>query len=345
MLRLMVATWSRRRSARHVVALGAGAALVLCSAACTGGSTSPTDTGTGSPSPTASSGLARTDAQAVGRTTIREAKLAATVQGDLDRFGRRVAALRPVVAALYAHVAALQRAAGVEEGPLLSPTPPPAVTPAGAVRRTALALDAAALAAARPTVDQLAPVGGPVAGLLASVAASDTALAAVLRGTGGGAPTAGPAATASTGSSVDALQAALTGEYAAVYAYGVVGGQLAAHGAPTSELDQARSGLDTHVQRRDRLIVMIQAAGGAADPGAGGYALAFPVDSAASARRLAGLVEARCAGNYAQLVVGARQPAARRESVSWLRDAAVRQSGWTAVAPALPGLQPPPPTS
>ena len=273
-----------------------------------------------------------------------EATLAAAVRADLDRFGRRVSVLRPVAMALDAHVVALQRATSSSEGPPLVTTPPPAVTPAAALRHAVAGLRVAAVTTSRQVVGPRAPVTGPVAGLLGSVAASDTALAAVVGGGTAGPGVAGPRVTPSVGSSLGALQTALAGEYAAIYAYGVVGGQLAAHAAPTSQLDRARAGLDVHSARRDQLIVMIQAAGGAADPGAGGYALPFPVASAASARRLAALVEARCAGNYAQVVVGSVPASSRGASLAWLRDAAVQQSAWTGVAPVLPGLQQPPPT-
>jgi hypothetical protein len=323
-------------------AVGAAAGgLVVLLSACTGGSATPGgSTGqvpTGSPTST----LAPADAVAVGRAVIREAQLQQAVQAQIDRFGRRVAALRPVVAGLNAHVLALQAAGGVSEGPLLAPAPAPSSTPATAIRRSVAGLRAASVAAGRPVVDPTAATTGAVAGLMASVSASDAALAdAVGSPLSAVAVPRSPAVTPAGSSSVDALQTALAGEDAAVYAYGVVGGQLAAHGATPAQVAAAQSGLDAHRARRDQLVTMIQAAGGAANPGAGGYVLPTPVEGVAAARRLAAVVEGRCAGNYAQLVVAAGSPPDRAPSLGWLRDAALRQAAWSGRAPVLPGLQP-----
>ncbi len=132
---------------------------------------------------------------------------------------------------------------------------------------------------------------------------------------------------------LDALQAALAGEHAAVYGYGVVGAQVA------SAADQraARAGYDVHRARRAALVSLVTSNGGqpvAANPA---YDVGGPVTTPAEARALAGRIESSAAGPYADLVAAA-DGALRTTAASWLRDAAVRGAGWTGTAEAFPGL-------
>lgn len=80
----------------------------------------------------------------------------------------------------------------------------------------------------------------------------------------------------------DALSAALAGEHAAIFGYGVIGAHVTG-----VALAQARSAEAVHRNRRDALLETLSAAGltpPAADPV---YALPFPVTNQASAVRLA----------------------------------------------------------
>jgi hypothetical protein len=331
MLPPMVAT-------RALVGAAVAVTLSLALSACTSGSPAPTDSA-GWPLASSGSTLAAADAQAVERSWSAETGLLGRLNADVERYGRRVAGLRPVVTAVSVHANALAEANGTPEAGLAS-AEPPASSPAAAVHRAVLGLAAAARVSARPVPDPATGVTGAVAALLGSVSASDSALATTLSARSPRSAAAGASPTSGGAIALSALQAALAGEYAAIYAYGVVGGQLAAHAADPSLLAQAHAGLNLHSTRRDQLVAMIRAAGGAADPGAGGYVVPFPVASIASARRLASTVESRCAGNYAQLVSALAPPGARGAPLTWLGDAARRQALWSGVAPALPGLQP-----
>jgi hypothetical protein len=130
-----------------------------------------------------------------------------------------------------------------------------------------------------------------------------------------------------------ALQAALAGEHATVYAYGVAGAHL--RDARRRAALQAR---DAHLARRDRLTDLVIAAGEqpvAAEPA---YALPEPVEDAAGARRLAATVEERLAATYADLVAAADGDL-RSLAATALQEAAVRAATWRghSVGP-FPGL-------
>lgn len=106
-----------------------------------------------------------------------------------------------------------------------------------------------------------------------------------------------------------ALQAALDGEYAASYAYGVIGGRL------TSATDQAAAlaALTTHDNLRDQLRTDITALAGQPRVPAPGYRLPFAVQTPAQARLLAVDVETKAAALWRQVAdhaTGATQQAA-----------------------------------
>jgi hypothetical protein len=131
---------------------------------------------------------------------------------------------------------------------------------------------------------------------------------------------------------VDAVQAALAAEHAAVYGYGVVGGRI-----DSSRQDEARGAYDTHRARRDALRREVRDLGGEPEPAAAAYALPFAVPDSAAAVRLAAELEDRLAGVYADLV-RAGQGARRREAAAALREAAVRSARWRGGSVAFPGL-------
>lgn len=98
-----------------------------------------------------------------------------------------------------------------------------------------------------------------------------------------------------------ALQAALVGEYAASYAYGVIGGRL------TTAADQAAAlaALATHNELRDRLRTDITALAGQPGVPAPGYRLAFPVQTPTQARALAVDVETKSVALWQQVAAHA----------------------------------------
>ncbi|MGW1073970.1 ferritin-like domain-containing protein [Streptomyces sp. NPDC002537] len=140
-----------------------------------------------------------------------------------------------------------------------------------------------------------------------------------------------PTATART-RTLDAAQAALAAEHAAVYGYGVVGAHVdEAHAA------QAREAYDAHRGRRDAMSRAVRDLGGTPEAAAAAYALPFPVSDAPAAVRLGAELEDRVAGVYADLVRAATG-ALRRDAAAALREAAVRAVRWRSGSVAFPGL-------
>ena len=129
-----------------------------------------------------------------------------------------------------------------------------------------------------------------------------------------------------------ALQAALAGEHAALYAVSVAGGHL--HGSGFSAAEQLYA---EHRQRRDTLTSLISAAGQtpvAAEPA---YDLPSAVTTAAGASALVRLVEQRLAAVYADLVEAATNTRIRAFAVQCLVAVARDQSVWGAAPTAFPG--------
>ncbi|OIJ62729.1 ferritin-like domain-containing protein [Streptomyces mangrovisoli] len=129
-----------------------------------------------------------------------------------------------------------------------------------------------------------------------------------------------------------AVQAALAAEHAAVYGYGVVGGQI-----DEERRTEARAAYDAHRARRDALVREVRDLGGSPAAASAAYALPFPVHSAASAVRLAAELERRVADVYSDLV-RATEDARRREAAGALREAALRAVRWSGESVAFPGL-------
>ncbi|HEX4473266.1 MAG TPA: DUF4439 domain-containing protein [Nocardioides sp.] len=153
-----------------------------------------------------------------------------------------------------------------------------------------------------------------------------------------------------TTSGLDALQRTLAGEHAAVFVLAALGGRASALTAPSlrTALDAA---YDAHLQRRDRLRVMVVAAGG--DPVAAEPAYRLPGSStgsstspstptAAQIQDQALQVERGCATAYAALVA-ATAGADRRWAVDALVETAVGEAAFGGTPEALPGVGTPDP--
>lgn len=129
-----------------------------------------------------------------------------------------------------------------------------------------------------------------------------------------------------------ALQALLQAELAAVYGYGVVGGQV---DRPRRTLAAQR--LEWHALNRDAVSAQLLLAGQSAAPGPAAYALPFEVDSEASARALGAHLELGVTAAYADLVTVA-QASRRAAAASAQAACALTAQRWGAVIPAFPGL-------
>lgn len=142
-----------------------------------------------------------------------------------------------------------------------------------------------------------------------------------------------PTSTAGGDPLLDALGAALDGEHAAVYAYGVVGAHL-----DDDDRERAAAELERHRAARDRLSAFIRAAGGTPSASRPAYALPFAVADATSATELADLVESRLAGLYVDLVAAAADGATRTEAAGLLVHTARARAVWSGTTTVFPGL-------
>ncbi|MFF7178908.1 DUF4439 domain-containing protein [Streptomyces sp. NPDC008121] len=133
-------------------------------------------------------------------------------------------------------------------------------------------------------------------------------------------------------SALEAAQAALAAEHAAVYGYGVVGGRVGA-----VRRAEAVAAYDGHRARRDVLRRTVRDLGGEPAVAAAAYELPFTVPDSAAAVRLAAFLEDRVAGVYSDLVRAARGPL-RRDAAAALREAAVRAARWRGGDVTFPGL-------
>lgn len=131
---------------------------------------------------------------------------------------------------------------------------------------------------------------------------------------------------------LEAVEAALAAEHAAVYGYGVVGGRI-----ENSRQEEVREAYDAHRGRRDALQRDVRALGGKPRPAAAAYSLPFAVPDSAAALRLAAELEDRLAGVYAALVRDS-DGGRRQEAAAALREAAVRSARWSGSGVAFPGL-------
>ena len=126
---------------------------------------------------------------------------------------------------------------------------------------------------------------------------------------------------------VQALQTALTGQDAAIYAYGLVAAQLSG-----PQLTASLTAMASHRARRDALRSQITAAYATPVPAAVAYDPPFPIADAASAVRLAALIEDRCAAQFAALAAaytGSKRTAAALIS----QECATRCVYWSGTAP------------
>jgi hypothetical protein len=134
-------------------------------------------------------------------------------------------------------------------------------------------------------------------------------------------------------SELAALREALAAEQAVVWGYGVVGAHLR---GKDRRLAAAR--LVSHENLRDRIAGLITTSGAVPPPPQPAYRLPFAVTDAATARRLAGHLEAGAAGAAWDLTAAsASRSAARELAVGWLTDAALAAALWGSGLPALPG--------
>jgi hypothetical protein len=122
------------------------------------------------------------------------------------------------------------------------------------------------------------------------------------------------------------LTAALTAEYAAIYAYGPIGVRLTGKAA-----ELARAAEAAHRARRDELVLLLGAAGTPVPPAQPAYTLPFAVTDAAAALRLAVEVEERTS-TFWWAALAATEGGQRTTVLAGLTDCAVRATRWRRLA-------------
>ncbi|WNM40545.1 ferritin-like domain-containing protein [Micromonospora halotolerans] len=134
-------------------------------------------------------------------------------------------------------------------------------------------------------------------------------------------PTSGPA---------QALGDALAAEYAAIWAYGVIGVHLT-----EAARSAARAAEAAHRSRRDALVLQLSSGGGQIPADRAGYALPYPVTDRASALKLAVEVEERTAGHW-RAALAHTTGADRNRALAALTDCALRATRWRRTAGVTP---------
>lgn len=132
---------------------------------------------------------------------------------------------------------------------------------------------------------------------------------------------------------VDAVQAALAGEHAAVWGYGLIGARLS-----DDDQDEARERLNDHAKHRDQLADLARDADATPVAAQAAYRLPFEVDDAESARRLAAELENRLTAAYADVVATADSDEVRTVGVRGLARSAEHAARWSGDMSAFPGL-------
>ena len=138
--------------------------------------------------------------------------------------------------------------------------------------------------------------------------------------------------------SIEALQACLEAEHAAVYGYGVVGGVLSglsAAGSPEQEL--AAASYVEHRRRRDGLTELITGRSTAPVAAEPAYAIPDRMTTIGDCRALARTLEDRCAQTYAD-AVSSSVDADRVVATDGLTACALRAVTWGARPEPFPGI-------
>jgi hypothetical protein len=132
---------------------------------------------------------------------------------------------------------------------------------------------------------------------------------------------------------IDALQAALAGEHAAVYAYGVIAALLA-------DDDRERAGdlLADHEKRRNRLRELLQEASATPVAARAAYNLQLEARDRESAKQLAAALERGLGAAYTDLVATSDSEIVRKAAIGGVTRSAKQVARWTGETSAFPGL-------
>jgi hypothetical protein len=133
---------------------------------------------------------------------------------------------------------------------------------------------------------------------------------------------------------VQALQAALAAEEAAIFGYGVAGAHLSGNRKSAAEQDWTR-----HNEAHDTLTAMISALGATPAAAQAFYQLPFEVHDAASAAKLAAYLEDGVTRAYLG-IVAVSDRGLRTFGALAMQSSAERAAFWRGSTEAFPGLDP-----
>lgn len=129
----------------------------------------------------------------------------------------------------------------------------------------------------------------------------------------------------------DALQAALAGEYAVMYAYGRAGARLA------TQRDEALALLEVHRARRDQMRAWLTESGQEPLPPAPAYDVGGPLRADRAARALLARVELRLIPLYVEVIAEFMGDQQRRAwAIRAVRESALTAQSWGAAGQAFP---------
>jgi hypothetical protein len=135
---------------------------------------------------------------------------------------------------------------------------------------------------------------------------------------------------------LEALQATLAGEHAAVYVYAALGARVSTSAQPDLE-SRIYTAYTTHRGRRDQLISIVRGTGATPVASEVSYQLPNPAKTRGQLVRAALETEQRCTEMYAAMV-GSTSRANRQFAIDALADSAVRQLGFGGGTDPFPGV-------
>jgi hypothetical protein len=136
-------------------------------------------------------------------------------------------------------------------------------------------------------------------------------------------------------SEIDALQATLAAEHAAVYVFGLIGSRTSETAEP--ELYTAlRAAYEAHRDSRDTLTGELAALGATPSPAAAAYTPPAGLDTPEGRYAAALALEKSCTDTYGALV-GATSGARRAGAIGLLNDAAARELSFRGTPEIFPG--------
>jgi hypothetical protein len=314
-------------SRRAALRFAAGSTLVLATGC---GAGTSADRRTSTAASTTMKAPVDTDIALVRRAIDGEERLAAFCSDAAHRFRAERGTLLRLTAQQRLHVSRLRAALTDLEPPVTRAHRP---VPRRASSLKPVLADLTMQAATSRSTACLAATSGLLAELFGSLAASHAVTVLGLDPSAAATTTPTPRAVPAA----EPLQPCLAAEHAAVYGYGVLGGVVSAGVSDAPIAKAAVASYDAHRRRRDLLVDLITAAGDTPVAAEAAYDVPFRVAGEATARRLARLLEARCATVYAR-AIAATTGDVRAMTSAVLLDCAVRGARWGAAPTAFPGL-------